>query len=164
MPPERTSCVGSHPCQGYRRTSCNGWDWILLSTGSLKFRQLEIDGANGEHTAAGNDFFQDWLDDLRDLRARIAILRRFDRVARGNFGDHRFCREGACGNYGLMSVRATGSTTHGQSRQLCCYCAGVTSGPKMRILPVPLPAGRIINGDTMKTPRHRSHDEATINS
>jgi len=47
---------------------------------------------------------------------------------------------------------------------LCCYCAGVTSGRKMRILPVPLPAGRIINGDTMKTPRHRSHDEATINS
>src|SRR6266571_1804340 len=48
MPPERTSCVGSHPCQGYRRTSCNGWDWMLLSTSSLKFRQLEIDGANGE--------------------------------------------------------------------------------------------------------------------
>ena len=28
------------------------------------------------------------------MRARIAILRRVDRVARGNFGDHRFCREG----------------------------------------------------------------------
>ena len=37
-----------HPCQGYRRTSCNGWDGVLLSTGSLKFRQLEPDGANGE--------------------------------------------------------------------------------------------------------------------
>src|SRR5262250_1034547 len=32
MPLERTSCVGSHPCQSYRRTSCNGWAWLLLST------------------------------------------------------------------------------------------------------------------------------------
>src|SRR6266849_175190 len=50
MPLARTFCVGSHPCQSYRRTSCNGWDWMLLSTSSLKFRQLEIDGANGELT------------------------------------------------------------------------------------------------------------------
>src|SRR5712691_5393786 len=48
MPLARTFCVGSHPCQSYRRTSCNGWDWMLLSTSSLKFRQWEIDGANGE--------------------------------------------------------------------------------------------------------------------
>src|SRR5919198_6346745 len=48
MPLERKSCVGSHPCQGYRKTSCNGWAWGLLSTGSLKFRELEPDGANGE--------------------------------------------------------------------------------------------------------------------
>ena len=45
-------------------------------------------------TAEGRDLFQDWLDGLRDMRARIAILRRVDRVVRGNFGDHRFCREG----------------------------------------------------------------------
>jgi putative addiction module killer protein len=45
-------------------------------------------------TAEGRDLFQDWLDGLRDMRARIVILRRVDRVARGNFGDHRFCREG----------------------------------------------------------------------
>jgi putative addiction module killer protein len=45
-------------------------------------------------TVEGRDLFQDWLDDLRDMRARIAILRRVDRVAKGNFGDHRFCREG----------------------------------------------------------------------
>jgi len=37
-----------HPCQGYRRTSCNGWGWVLLSTGSLQCRQLEIDWAHGE--------------------------------------------------------------------------------------------------------------------
>src|SRR5262245_48592617 len=45
-------------------------------------------------TAEGRDLFQDWLDRLRDMRARIAIQRRADRLALGNFGDHRFCREG----------------------------------------------------------------------
>src|SRR5712691_8843450 len=48
MQPERTFYVGSHPCQAYRKTSYNGWAWGLLSMGSLKFRQLESDGANGE--------------------------------------------------------------------------------------------------------------------
>src|SRR5262245_44283230 len=48
MRPERTCCAGSHPWQGYKRTSCNGWDGVLLSMGSLKFRQGEPEGANGE--------------------------------------------------------------------------------------------------------------------
>ena len=45
-------------------------------------------------TVEGRDLLQDWLDGLRDMRARIAMLRHIDRVARGNCGDHRFCREG----------------------------------------------------------------------
>lgn len=45
-------------------------------------------------TATGRDLFQDWLDRLRDLRARVAIQRRVDRLTQGNLGDHRFCREG----------------------------------------------------------------------
>jgi putative addiction module killer protein len=45
-------------------------------------------------TAAGADPFQEWLEKLTDLTGRVAILRRVDRVAAGNFGDHRFCREG----------------------------------------------------------------------
>ena len=32
--------------------------------------------------------------DLADLRARSAVLRRIDRVAEGNFGDHRFIQDG----------------------------------------------------------------------
>ncbi|MGH8629039.1 MAG: type II toxin-antitoxin system RelE/ParE family toxin, partial [Gammaproteobacteria bacterium] len=40
---------------------------------------------------------QSWLDGLRDMRARVAIQRRVDRLANGNFGDHRFCREGGVG-------------------------------------------------------------------
>jgi putative addiction module killer protein len=45
-------------------------------------------------TAAGKDPFQTWLDRLRDMKARIAIQRRIDRVVLGNLGEHRACREG----------------------------------------------------------------------
>ena len=52
LPPERKFCVGSHPCQGYRKTAYNGWNWGRLSTYSLKFRQLASAGANGEYLVA----------------------------------------------------------------------------------------------------------------
>ena len=42
----------------------------------------------------GRDVFQEWLDNLRDYRVRVAILRRLDRIAQGNFGDHLYCRDG----------------------------------------------------------------------
>jgi putative addiction module killer protein len=42
----------------------------------------------------GRDIFQRWLDGLDDLRCRVAILRRVDRLASGNPGDVRFCRDG----------------------------------------------------------------------
>jgi putative addiction module killer protein len=45
-------------------------------------------------TAANQDPFQDWLDALRERMARVAIQRRVDRLATGNFGDHKFCRDG----------------------------------------------------------------------
>lgn len=35
------------------------------------------------------------MDKLRNLRARVAILRRVDRITLfNNFGDHKFCRGG----------------------------------------------------------------------
>ena len=40
----------------------------------------------------GEDPFQKWLDALKNTRARIAILRRIDRAALGNFGDHKAYR------------------------------------------------------------------------
>ena len=41
------------PLSGCRRPSCNVWGWVLLSIGSLKFRVLEIDWANGELISIG---------------------------------------------------------------------------------------------------------------
>ena len=42
----------------------------------------------------GHDIFQEWLDKLRDLRGRNAIQKAIDRAEYGNFGDHKFCRDG----------------------------------------------------------------------
>ena len=40
------------------------------------------------------DVYLDWLKKLRDATAKIAIDRRVNRVEQGNFGDHKFCRDG----------------------------------------------------------------------
>ncbi len=45
-------------------------------------------------TADGEDVYQNWLDELRDARTRVVIQRRADRLATGNFGDNKFCRDG----------------------------------------------------------------------
>ncbi|PMS36154.1 putative addiction module killer protein [Trinickia symbiotica] len=46
-------------------------------------------------TADGQkDLYIDWLSHLRDGKAKVAIIRRVARIEQGNFGDHRFCRDG----------------------------------------------------------------------
>ena len=45
-------------------------------------------------TSRGVDPFQVWLDGLKDLKGRIAILRRIDRMAADNFGDQKFIGNG----------------------------------------------------------------------
>ena len=45
-------------------------------------------------TSAGTHPYQRWLDKLKDLRGRVTIQRRIDRIVNGNLGDHRFCRNG----------------------------------------------------------------------
>jgi len=45
-------------------------------------------------TPRGVDVFQEWLDELSDLKGRIAVLRRVDRLARGNMGDYKFIAAG----------------------------------------------------------------------
>jgi len=46
-------------------------------------------------TADGQkDLYIDWLRRVFDNRAKVAIIRRVARIEQGNFGDHKFCREG----------------------------------------------------------------------
>jgi len=40
------------------------------------------------------DPFQEWLKKLRDPIAKIQVVKRVNRLEDGNFGDHKFCREG----------------------------------------------------------------------
>jgi len=45
-------------------------------------------------TAEGKDPVLEWLKQLRDPIAKVQIVKRINRLEQGNFGDHRFCREG----------------------------------------------------------------------
>jgi putative addiction module killer protein len=45
-------------------------------------------------TVDGRDVFLDWLRRVRDPIARVQIVKRVNRVEQGNFGDHKFCRDG----------------------------------------------------------------------
>jgi putative addiction module killer protein len=40
------------------------------------------------------DPYLDWLQRLRDNQAKVSVIRRVARVELGNFGDHKFCRDG----------------------------------------------------------------------
>ena len=40
------------------------------------------------YTVAGKDLYDEWLDGLRDISARTAVVKRVERVEEGNFGDH----------------------------------------------------------------------------
>lgn len=54
-------------------------------------------------TVDGRSPFEEWLDSLRDNRARAKIRNRLKRVELGNLGDYRSVGEGACElkiNYG----------------------------------------------------------------
>jgi putative addiction module killer protein len=44
----------------------------------------------GEH----KDLYIDWLQRLRDSKAKMAVVRRMTRLEQGNLGDHKFCRDG----------------------------------------------------------------------
>jgi putative addiction module killer protein len=45
-------------------------------------------------TTEGKDPILEWLKQLRDPIAKVQIIKRINRLEQGNFGDHRFCREG----------------------------------------------------------------------
>lgn len=45
-------------------------------------------------TPEGKDLIAEWLRQLRDVRAKAAIIRRLNRLEQGNFGDFRPLRDG----------------------------------------------------------------------
>lgn len=45
-------------------------------------------------SAGEQDPYTVWLSRLRDKQAKVAIIRRMMRIENGNFGDHRYCRDG----------------------------------------------------------------------
>jgi putative addiction module killer protein len=45
-------------------------------------------------TAESKDPVFEWLKQLRDPIAKTQITKRMNRIEQGNFGDHRFCRDG----------------------------------------------------------------------
>ena len=50
-----------------------------------------------EHYLSANDrkdLYIEWLQKLRDSKAKVAVIRRVMRMEQGNFGDHKFCRDG----------------------------------------------------------------------
>jgi putative addiction module killer protein len=40
------------------------------------------------------DLFMEWRRRIRDPKAKISVDRRINRIELGNFGDHRYCRDG----------------------------------------------------------------------
>jgi len=42
----------------------------------------------------GRDVFNMWLHTLRDTAAKVSIIKRLNRVERGNLGDTKPCRDG----------------------------------------------------------------------
>ena len=45
-------------------------------------------------TPEGKDVYQEWYEKLRDIKARIAIDRRINRIELYNFGDHKSLKGG----------------------------------------------------------------------
>src|SRR5579859_6502677 len=45
-------------------------------------------------TPDGKSVYREWHRKLRDVKAKVAIDRRINRIELGNFGDHKFCRDG----------------------------------------------------------------------
>ena len=42
----------------------------------------------------GRDPYQTWFDGLQDMRAKVIVMRRIDRLENGNAGDNKYCRGG----------------------------------------------------------------------
>ena len=96
-------------------------------------------------TRDGKDVYLEWQRSLRDTKARIAIDRRVNRIELGNFGDHKFCRDGV---WELRIDLGPGYRIYYASleRRWCYCCAVVISARRMWTLTVPVTTGRTGRG------------------
>ena len=69
---------------------------------------------------------------LRDAEAKVTIIRRVARIEQGNFGDHKFCRDGVW-ELRVDVGRATGCTTVSPVGGWCSCYAVTTSKRNPRI-------------------------------
>ena len=70
------------------------------------------------------DLYIEWLKRLRDRQAKVAIIRRIARIELGNFGDHKFCRNGV---WELRIDAGPGYRVyyaHSEKRVILLLCAG----------------------------------------
>lgn len=67
--------------------------WLLDSVSFIN-DNLSVYEIRHYLTRSEKDLFMEWRRQLRDTKAKIAIDRRINRMELGNFGDHRFCRDG----------------------------------------------------------------------
>ena len=85
------------------------------------------------------DPFQEWLKKLRDPIAKMQVVKRVNRIEGGNFGDHKFCRDG------VWELRID----QGAGYRVYYAMSGtvvVTKVPKTLTLSAPLGIGKTGNG------------------
>ena len=88
----------------------------------------------------GLDVYMHWLEKLKDTTAKIAIVRRVARMEIGNFGDHKFCRNGV---WELRIDVGAGYRVYDAivGKRLFCCCAAATNERRMQTLIVPVNTG-----------------------
>lgn len=91
-------------------------------------------------TSDAKDIYLDWMRKQRNTVARIAIDRCVNGVEQGNFGDHKFCRDGVW-KRALMQVLVTGFIMPLQARKLFCFCVVATSEHRIQIYRAPVNTG-----------------------
>jgi hypothetical protein len=83
-------------------------------------------------TPEGKDIYSDWHRKLRDTKAKIALDRRINRIELGNFGDHKFCRDGVWELRVLTLDKDTGGITRSPKPRSSCCSVEAASGPRIR--------------------------------
>lgn len=103
------------------------------------------------------DVYLDWHRQLRDVSAKIAVDRRVNRIELGNFGDHKFCRDGVW-ELRIDVGEGIACITPSLARKLFYCYAVATSELRMRISTTPVNTGK--TGKRGQAMKDRNHDEA----